>query len=238
MTRAADALAALLFPQGCHVCGRAVLRRADGVACAACWSDPQVTPLYAGRAGGERCERCGVAGACAPCAPPGLAAVRSAGDYAGALRAVLLDLKQRPRPCRRLLDLVAETYRREPSLHGADLVVPVPLHPKRLAARGHNQAHALAGAVARAAGLELAPNALARSRHTARRRAGLDREARARAVRDAFRAAGRLVAGRSVLVVDDLYTTGATLGACAHALERAGAREVLALTAARARLIR
>lgn len=237
MTRVADALAALVFPQGCHVCGHPVLRRADGVACARCWTDARVTPLFSGRA---KCGRCGTPGTgpCTSCAPDGVTAARSVGAYAGALRAVLLDLKQRPRPCRRLCDLLGETYRREPVLHDADLIVPVPLHLDRLAARGHNQALGLAEAVARASGLALSQNALRRVRNTARRRAGLGRAARAEAAREAFRAAPRLVAGRAVLVVDDLFTTGATLGACARALRAAGARDVVALTAARTCLIR
>ncbi|HUR29720.1 MAG TPA: phosphoribosyltransferase family protein [Planctomycetota bacterium] len=237
MTRAADALVALLFPQGCHVCGGAVLRRADGVACAACWTDPRVTPLYDGS---EGCERCGAPGSgmCVACVPAELSASRSAGRHAGALRAALLDLKLRPRVCRRLSDLLVETWRGAPALHAADLVVPVPLHPDRLAARGHNQALSLAEGLARAAGLELSIHALKRVRATAKRRAGLGRAARAEAVRAAFRAAPRLVEGRVVLVVDDLLTTGATLGACARALRAAGACDVVALTAARAPLLR
>jgi ComF family protein len=163
--------------------------------------------------------------------------VRSAGAYAGALRAALLDLKRRPVVCGRLADLLARALDRAPALSAADLVVPVPLHPRRHAQRGHNQALELAEVVARASARPLAPNALARIRSTAKRRAGLGREARAEAVRDAFRAATRLVEGRSVLVVDDLFTTGATLSACAAALRDAGARDVVALTAARARLI-
>ena len=237
MTRAADALAAFVFPQGCHVCGRAVLRRADGVACGACWADPRVTPLFADRA---VCGRCGIpgavqagTGACRPCAPPGIAAHRSIGLYAGALRAALLDLNRRPRPCRRLAGLLVAAFRNEPALAAPDLVVPVPLHPERLADRGHNQALSLAEALARAEGLELERHALARVRGASRRRAGLGREDRAETVRNAFRASGRLVAGRSVLLVDDVYTTGATLGACTSALLSAGAREVRALTAAR-----
>ncbi len=237
MTTAADALVALVFPQGCHVCGNAVLRRADGVACAACWSDPKVTPLYSDR---KVCDRCGEPGAgrCTPCLPSEITAARAAGAYAGALRAALLDLKERPRACRRLADLLAGVWRREAALRGADLVVPVPLHPERLAARGHNQALVLAEGLARREKLELSASALRRVRETGRRRGGLGREARAESVSRAFRAAPRLVAGRSVLVVDDLLTTGATLVACARALRDAGARDVVALTAARARLIR
>jgi ComF family protein len=232
VTRAADALAAFLFPQGCHVCGRPVLRRADGVACGACWSDPRVTPLFGDRA---VCGRCGLpgTGACLSCAPPGIAAHRSAGLYAGALRAALLDLKRRPRPCRRLAALLVGVVRSERALAAPDLVVPVPLHPERLADRGHNQALSLAEALVRAERLTLETHALARVRGASRRRAGLGREDRAESVRGAFRASGRLVAGRSVLLVDDVFTTGATLGACAAALLAAGAREVRAVTAAR-----
>lgn len=232
MTRAADALVALLFPQGCHVCGEAVARRADGVACAACWEDPRVTPLFAGRA---RCERCGLPGAgrCLSCAPPEIGAVRSVGPYAGALKASLVDLKRRPRACGRLVGLLAATCASEPALGAADAVVPVPLHPDRLAERGHNQAQVIARSVARATGLESLPHALSRSRQAARRRGAAGRAARAESVLGAFAAARRLVEGRRVLLVDDLYTTGATLGACARALAAAGASEVVALTVAR-----
>ena len=221
MSRTADALVALLYPQGCHVCGEAVARRADGVACSSCWSDERITPRFTGDA------------RCAPDAPPELDAVRSVGPYEGAIQASLLDLKSRRRACGRLLQLLAETYATETALHAPDLVVPVPLHPDRLRSRGHNQAEVLARGLARRADLRLELSALARDRHTERRRAGFGRAVRAESVRTVFRAAPRLVAGRRVLVVDDLLTTGATLGACARALREAGAREVLGITVAR-----
>src|SRR3954471_7419543 len=87
---AGDALTTFLFPQGCHVCGGVVQRRADGVACGDCWDDPGVTPLFSGLALWWRGGLRGVTpagGSCASCAPAALGAVRSAGAYAGALRA-------------------------------------------------------------------------------------------------------------------------------------------------------
>jgi len=109
-------------------------------------------------------------------------------------------------------------------------VVPVPLHPRRLAARGFNPAAVLAREVARELGLSWSPRALERRRDTPSQ-TGLDRRARRRNVAGAFRARERL-AGR-VILVDDVVTTGATAAAAARALRQAGARAVVLLAAAR-----
>jgi ComF family protein len=119
-------------------------------------------------------------------------------------------------------------------LQGADVAVPVPLHPWRRFQRGFNQAHDLA----RGLGLPIAP-ALWRVRATSSQ-SGLTAAARRRNVRHAFRlsplmrreAVRRAINDRVVLLVDDVRTTGATLNACAVVLKEAGAREVRALTAA------
>ena len=162
--------------------------------------------------------------------------MRSVGQYAGALRAVLLDVKRRPRAPARLGDLLASMWLESDGLHEIDAVVPVPLHPGRLAERGHNQAEVLARALSSRTGLCVELNALARVRAGARRRFGSGRDARAEDSADAFSAAARLVAGRRLLLLDDVFTTGATLSACATALLEAGALEVVALTAARVRM--
>jgi ComF family protein len=110
-------------------------------------------------------------------------------------------------------------------------VVPVPLHPSRLRARGFNQATLLARPVARALGVPLRAQGLRRTRAT-RAQAGLDAHDRADNVRGAFRAIS--MQGERVLVIDDVRTTGATLAAAAEALRAAGAREVRTLTLGRA----
>jgi ComF family protein len=120
-------------------------------------------------------------------------------------------------------------------LDGADCAVPVPLHRRRHRDRGFNQAAELA----RALDLPVV-DALVRVRATASQ-TGLPAAQRHRNVRGAFQPAGAgllgrrraAVAGRTVVLVDDVCTTGATLEACAAALRAAGAREVRALTAAR-----
>jgi ComF family protein len=118
----------------------------------------------------------------------------------------------------------------------ADLIVPAPLHRLRLQSRRYNQAAEIARHLAVNAGLAFAPLALERRRNT-QPQIGLGRKERMRNVAGAFlvppgeKAA---VAGRRILLVDDIYTTGSTLSACARALLRAGAASVDALTFAMA----
>jgi ComF family protein len=163
-------------------------------------------------------------------------AARSAGRYQGSLREIIHAFKYEGR--RGLAVPLAAMMRTAGAgiLTGADVVVPVPLHPWRRMRRGFNQADDLA----RHLGLPMI-RALWRI-HATRPQAGLPAAARRRNIRDAFqlspRVTGRrhraLVEDQVVVIVDDVRTTGATLDACASVLKRAGARQVRALTVAQA----
>lgn len=114
-----------------------------------------------------------------------------------------------------------------------DVVAPVPLHPSRMRERGFNQSERLAFFISRAIGAPMMPRALARIRNT-EHQARLDAAERRRNVQGAFAADESLCAGRRVLLVDDVLTTGTTLCECAAALLAAGGAQVSALTLARA----
>jgi ComF family protein len=126
---------------------------------------------------------------------------------------------------------LAEVCRRED--WRPTLVIPVPLSPKRRRRRGYNQADLVAGALAGMLGLPVRSDALSRERETPSQ-VGLDPAARRRNVEGAFRALRAEVEGQVVLLVDDLFTTGATLASCAQALRAAGSSEVYGLTVGRA----
>src|SRR5204863_6890690 len=116
---------------------------------------------------------------------------------------------------------------------GADVVVPVPLHWRRRWARGYNQAAAVGRELALGLGAKFAPELLRRVRHTPQQ-AQPSASARRENVRGAFRAAsGARVAGRTVLLVDDVMTTGSTAGEAARTLREAGAKRVVAAILAR-----
>lgn len=117
----------------------------------------------------------------------------------------------------------------------ADIVAPVPLHWTRLFRRRFNQAAEIARHLGRGAGPTFEPRALVRKRRTPTQ-AGLGHSGRARNVRGAFKVAASMrghLAGKRVLLVDDVMTTGATVAACARALTRASAAGVDVLTLAR-----
>ena len=113
-----------------------------------------------------------------------------------------------------------------------DLVVPVPLGKQRMNERGYNQVAMIAKPLALALALHYMPNALERKKET-RTQVGLSREERRKNVANAFQADVG-VRGKSVLVMDDVSTTGSTLSSAAHAMYEAGAGNVYALTVARA----
>lgn len=117
--------------------------------------------------------------------------------------------------------------------HPVDLVIPIPLHPSRYKARGYNQSEKLAAAFCQQTNLQIGTSALKRIRHT-RPQVGLDAAERLENMQNAFQADSSLVAGKRVLLVDDVCTTGATLAAAAEALLAAGATAVSAYCLARA----
>lgn len=239
----ADAALALLYPQACAVCRTASIEeRAGAPACVGCWERTRIfsaeealcwkcgAPCKAGGALAEE-DRCSVR--CRRCDAQHFTAARACGPYEGALRASVLALKRESRVGARLAGLLVAAQRRAP-LDTATRIIPVPLHPARMRERGFNQAGSLAYVVAAGTRLALDEWSLRRVTHTARHRAGMDERARRASVVDAFAVARpRLIEGERILLVDDVFTTGATVSSCAGALRAAGAQEVFVLTVAR-----
>jgi ComF family protein len=116
----------------------------------------------------------------------------------------------------------------------AEIIVPVPLHTDRLRERGYNQAALLARELGRSSGLSVSESSLTRVRAT-RPQVDLSAQERKENVRDAFHCPGTELKGKRVVLIDDVFTTGATLEACSIALRQVGACSVWALTLARPR---
>ena len=131
--------------------------------------------------------------------------------------------------------LAYESVKKDEDLwRGVDLIVSVPLHKDRQRERGFNQAEQVGREIARRAGIPFARDVLVKVR-PAPPQTSLAHEARAENVRGAF-ALGRKISveGKILLLVDDVFTTGSTLGECARVLKRAGAADVRAITVAQA----
>ncbi len=217
----------LLFPPVCGGCGQPGARwcarcdaKAKRLAPPWCPSCGMPSP------GGEICSRCREH-------PPALQAFRSWAFFDGPVRNALHRIKYRRDIA--LADALTlqmlKTYRAHLAWQ-VDAVLPVPLSRQRLQERGYNQAALFALPLALALGTSYRPAALRRVRHT-RSQVELSWEQRQENVAGAFIAAPDDVSGKTILLVDDVITTGATLNACASALRSAGARTVYAFSVAR-----
>jgi ComF family protein len=233
-----DACLTLIYPQICRLCEKSVESRADGVACRACW---QKTRVFTGKE--TLCEKCGAflqaSGEkfktfCRRCEDDAFDAARAAGLYEHALLAAVLNLKKIPFVPLNLENLFFGAFLKSP-FADATRIVPVPLSRHRQSERGFNQASLLAKILARRSGLPFDEQSLIRKIHTPQHRAGMDRKARAESVRDAFEVTRpNLIENENILLIDDVFTSGATAANCAKALKNKGARAVYVLTVARA----
>ncbi|MHA1566459.1 MAG: ComF family protein [Alphaproteobacteria bacterium] len=226
----------VVLPPQCLACSALV--GVQGSICTPCWHDIDFLAQ-------PHCYRCGYpfeldqgeAALCGACIrqPPVYHRARSVMVYGGVARDLVLGFKHGDRThaapafgrwlARAGAELIAD----------ADLILPVPLHRWRLARRRFNQAALMAGTLADITDKPMRPNILRRIRQTSTQ-GGLNRRQRARNVRRAFIVQPRHqagIAGKRILLVDDVLTTGATAGECAATLLRGGAAAVDVLTLTR-----
>jgi ComF family protein len=237
-----DAVLAVLYPTSCRVCGAIIESWRNGVACERCWEEAELR-----QAQSDLCTKCGIPLAplpsyiltdgrrCGRCDQQAFTLARTCGIYEGAIRESVLWLKRHPQIAPRLSDLLRTVFFDLSREQEIDSILPVPMHPDRLAERTFNQSEIIACELAVISGLRVDSASLIRARHTEKHRAGMAARERARSLEKAFRVrAPRLIEGRAVLLVDDVMTTGSTADAITRTLLDGGARTVHVLTLARA----
>lgn len=233
-----NSLLSIIYPQHCRVCSREVAERADGVACDQCWAATRIfdgSEMLCEKCGAFLGEQCGPAAvSCHRCDDHDHDKAVAAGVYEKALATAITALKSSPTIPGRLRSVLLHGVSRL-DLTGVDLIVPVPLAKERLIERGFNQAELIAHVVSAATSIPIDGLSLMRKLHKPIHRAGMDRRARQLSVQNAFEVVRpKLIDGKKILLVDDVFTSGATASACAKTLKKNGAGPVIVFTIARA----
>lgn len=233
-----NSLFSIIYPQQCTVCNAQVERLEDGVVCRECWT---ATRVFTGLE--MLCEKCGaffgdeaapIPIFCHKCDDHNYDKAVAVGVYEKALSASIIRLKTMPVIPKYIEPLISAAVKRAAFI-GADVIIPIPLSRQRRHERGFNQAEIIAAAVSRSAGILLDSLSLSRKRHTPMHRIAMDDRARELTVQNAFEVVRpKLVSGKTILLVDDVFTSGATASNCARVLKKSGAVKVNVFTLARA----
>ncbi|MGH9821294.1 MAG: double zinc ribbon domain-containing protein [Pyrinomonadaceae bacterium] len=233
-----DSLLSVVYPQECRICRNSVEKFPDGCACGDCWEKVRVL----GR-GETTCTKCGaylaesgrsIVAECRQCVDHAYDKAVAAGVYEHALVAVTVNLKIKPYLPERCKNILIEAVKRL-DVSDDTLVIPVPLSEKRLLERGHNQAETIARNLVSRTGMSILTDVLSRKIHTPMHRVAMDDKARQLTVNKAFEVIDNTrLLNAHVLLVDDVFTSGATVSGCAKVLKKNGASRVDVFTLARA----
>jgi len=232
-----------IFPPFCASCHKKILQQKSGLICEACWDSLE-------RWEAQCCQRCGeqlqvspenqMPLLCPKCRIPDWACadIRAIGPFKAPLADAihLLKYSDRRSVVQKLSHYMEHSISGAEQYQAADLILSVPLHPARKRERVYNQAQLLAQALGKIMNKAYPENIISRARHT-QTQTKLNKQQRLENVKDIFTVRKpELVKGKTVILIDDVLTTGATIGSCARTLLEAGASRVLALTAAAAPL--
>lgn len=233
-----DSLTALAYPQACAVCENSVESQDEGAVCGKCWRE---TRIFSDNE--ILCAKCGAflkSGSpefqtfCHRCETDDYDTARAVGLYEKALLISVLKLKKEPFIPLNLRRLIISAFHDSP-FTDIGILIPIPLSKRRLIERGYNQSSIIARIISRETGIPVEETVIKRNLHTEKHRAGMDRKARNESVADAFEVVRpRLIAGQKILLVDDVFTSGATASTVAKILKRQGAERVDVMTIARA----
>lgn len=233
-----NSLFSIIYPQECRVCSSLVEDHADGNACRECW---KATHIFDGSE--MLCNKCGaffgdkaatVSVRCQQCDEHFYDKAHALGIYEKALAATIIGLKTSSHlPLNIGVVISGSNVLR--SLDAIDIIIPIPLSRLRELERGHNQADIIGKTISRTLRIPMDQHSLTRKLHTPTHRTGMDKKARELTVKNAFEVTRpKLIEGKKILLVDDVFTSGATASACAKILKKHGAVEVTVFTLARA----
>ncbi len=232
-----DSLLALTYPQACQICENSVENLANGIACRSCW---EKTRIFSGAE--TLCGKCGrflqskpsnFKTFCHLCDEHFYDSACAVGIYENALSASVLNLKREPFIAKRLQNLFVSRFENS-DFQDISLLVPVPLSKRRFFERGFNQASVLADILAKQTSIKLDQQSLIRKVHTPMHRTAMDNKAREMSVKNAFEVKRpKFIEGKKILLVDDVFTSGATVSNCAKTLKKCGADKIYVFTLAK-----